>query len=166
MADQHLQVVWRNAEHARASMAALVSPFCKAQFANGHAVEIEIRLHEDAKTDRQRGYYHGVVLKTISRHQMPDGTQYDLRTWKEFFRERFLGHKTVTFKNPITGKKHRRRQRISTEDIGVKKYADLIERVIAYASIELGVIVPIPYTQWEAMQVDMETGEIIGGFVE
>ena len=133
------------------------------QWRAGRRLELELRLHEDAKTDRQRSYYHGVVLKSIAQQAKPNGQQYPLAVWKEHFRAEYLGHKTVTTKNPLTGKKVRRRVRVSTEDLGVKGYSQLIDRVSAFAATELGVVFPATFQQWEGMQVDPATGEIIGG---
>ena len=162
MADIALQVIWPDQEHARTSFLQRVAPWCKAQWAQGRRLELEIRLHEDAKTDRQRKYYHGVVLKTIAAQARPNDQQFPLKVWKEHFREEFLGYKTVTTRNPLTGKKLRRRQRVSTEDLGVKGYSQLIDRVSAFAASELGVTFPASFEQWERMQVDPDTGEIIG----
>ena len=131
--------------------------------AAGHRLHVEVRLYEDAKTDRQRGYYHGVVLKTIAQQARPNGQQYPLAVWKEHFRAEYLGYKTLTRKNPLTGKKTRTRLRVSTEDLGVRGYSRLIDRVTAFAATELGVTFPATFEQWEGMRVDPETGEIIGG---
>jgi hypothetical protein len=162
MADIALQVIWPDQEHARTSLLQRVAPWCKEQWAAGRRLELEIRLHEDAKTDRQRKYYHGVVLKTIAAQARPNDQQFPLKVWKEHFREEFLGYKTVTTRNPLTGKKLRRRQRVSSEDLGVKVYSQLIDRVSAFAATELGVTFPASFEQWERMQVDPDTGEIIG----
>ena len=163
MPDIALQVHWTDGGAARASFLERVVPWCIAQWDAGRQVEAEFRLHEDAKTDRQRAYYHGVVLKTIAAQARPHGQQFPLQVWKEHFRAEYLGHKTVTTKNPMTGKKVRRRQRVSTEDLGVKGYSQLIDRVTAFAATELGVTFPATFGQWEQMQVDPDTGEIIGG---
>ena len=61
--------------------------------------------------------------------------------------------KTYTTTNPMTGKRVRRRERISSEDLGVRAYNALIERVTAFAVTELGVEFP---SEWR----DPETGEI------
>ena len=129
----------------------------------GARLQLELRLAEDAKTDRQRAYYHGVVLKTIADQARPNGDRFPLAIWKEHFRAEYLGFKTVTTRNPITGKKVRRRHRVSTEDLGVKGYSQLIDRVSAFAATELGVSFPATFDQWERMQVDPDTGEIIEG---
>jgi len=119
----------------------------------GHKIEIEVRDAEDSKTDRQRRYYHGCILKTIASHATANGQKFDLRVWKEHFRAEFLGFKTRSSINPMTGKKVRRRERISSEDLGVKAYNALIERVTAFAVTELGIEFP---AEWR----DPETGEI------
>ena len=163
MTDISLHAVWTDQECARASFLNRIAPWCKQQWQSGRSLEVEVRLHEDAKTDRQRRYYHGVVLKTIAQQAKPNGQQYPLAVWKEHFRAEYLGSKTVTSKNPLTGKKVRRRVRVSTEDLGVKGYSQLIERVSAFAATELGVSFPASFEQWESMEVDQDTGEIIGG---
>lgn len=162
MADIALHAIWPDQDHARASFLQRIAPWCMQQFQAGHRLEVEVRLHEDAKTDRQRKYYHGVVLKNIAAQARPQGAQFPLQVWKEHFRAEYLGHKTVTSRNPLTGKKVRRRERVSTEDLGVKGYSQLIDRVSAFAATELGVTFPASFEQWERMQVDPDTGEIIG----
>lgn len=163
MSDLALRAAWNEPVQARQHFQNVLAPWCKSMWAAGHRLEVEVRLHEDAKTDRQRRYYHGVVLKTIAEQARPNGEQFPLAVWKEHFRAEYLGHKTVTTRNPLTGKKVRRRQRVSTEDLGVKGYSQLIDRVSAFAATELGVTFPASFDQWERMQVDPDTGEIIGG---
>ena len=163
MSDLAISGAWNDPVQAGQHFKNVVAPWCKSMWAAGHRLHIEVRLHEDAKTDRQRRYYHGVVLKTIALQARPNGVQFPLAVWKEHFRAEYLGHKTVTTKNPLTGKKVRRRQRVSSEDLGVKGYSQLIDRVSAFAATELGVAFPASFDQWERMQVDQDTGEIIGG---
>ena len=163
MSDLSLTVILHNAEQAAMAIRNVAAPKCREIWATGQLVEATFRTHEDAKTDRQRAYYHGVVLKTIAQQARPNGEQHALAVWKEYFRAEYLGYKTVTTKNPLTGKKVRRRQRVSTEDLGVKGYSQLIDRVSAFAATELGVSFPASFDQWERMQVDPDTGEIIGG---
>lgn len=167
MAELVFRAEWHNAEQGRANCTGAFLPWVGQQLASGRALVIEARLWEDAKTDRQRKYYHGVVLKTIA-HQArnTEGQAYDLKVWKEYFRNEYLGFKTVTSVNPITGKKSRRRQRISTEDIGIRAYSKLIDKVQAFAATELRVTFPASFDQWEAAiargDVDPDTGEILG----
>lgn len=166
MAELAFRAEWHTPDQGRASCRGSFLPWVGEQLAAGRALVIEARLWEDAKTDRQRKYYHGVVLKTIAQQARPNGQAFDLRIWKEHFRAEFLGHKTVTTVNPITGKKSRRRQRLSTEDLGIRAYSKLIDRVQAFAATELKVTFPATYDQWEAAMswgaVDPDTGEILG----
>ena len=162
MSDLSLTVILHNAEQAAMAIRNVAAPKCREIWAAGQLVEATFRTHEDAKTDRQRAYYHGVVLKSIAQQARPNGEQHALAVWKEYFRAEYLGHKTVTTKNPMTGKKSRRRVRVSTEDLGVKGYSQLIDRVSAFAATELGVTFPASFHQWEGMQVDPDTGEVIG----
>ena len=161
MPDLRLSALWANPVQANAHMKSVVAPWCRSMWAEGHRLQIEIRLHEDAKTDRQRAYYHGVVLTQIAQQARPNGQIYEMHAWKEFARDKFLGYRTTTFTNPVTGRKSRRRQRISTEDLGVKGYSTLIEKVTAWAASDLDVRFPT-YEDWERMEVDPDTGEILG----
>ena len=155
MSDILMQATWHNQQQAADSWAKQISPWCKAQLTSGHPLSIEIRLAEDCKTDRQRAYYHGVVLTQIAQQARPGDQRFSLATWKEHFRKEYLCYKTVTYTNPITGKKSRRRVRISTEDLGVKAYSILIEKVTSFAVTELGVSFDAP------MDIDPETGEVL-----
>lgn len=134
-----IQIQGINPQQAHAAIMAHVWPWVKAQTSAGHAVVLEARLHEDAKSDQQRRFYHGVILNQISKQAKPNGMSYPLAVWKEYFRNEYLGKKRVTTINPLTGKKSRRHVRQSTEALGVKGYNQLIERVTAYAVTELGV---------------------------
>lgn len=153
MSDLMLQVQWFNPQQAHASLNQTVVPWAKPLLMAGHKLVAEFRLAEDAKTDAQRKFYHGVVLTEIAKQARVNGQKFPLAVWKEHFRSEYLGFKTVSCTNPMTGKKHRRRVRKSTEDLGVKAYAQLIERVTAFACTDLGVIFPA--------HVDPETGEIL-----
>ena len=166
MPEPSIQATWHEPVQAGRHFKNVIAPWCKSMWAAGHRLHVEVRLYEDAKTDRQRAYYHGVVLKTIAQQARPNGTQFPLAVWKEHFRKECLGFKTQTHKNPITGKKVRTLVRVSTEDLGVKGYSQLIDRVSAFAATELGVSFPASFDQWERMQVDPDTGEIIGGMLE
>lgn len=142
-----------NPVQAHQVLTGTVWPHAKNLLMAGHRLVLELRLAEDAKTDKQRRYYHGFVLKTIAEQAVVNGQKFPIPVWKEHFRSEYLGFKVSTHINPTTGKKSRRRIRISTEDIGVKRYSLLIEQVTAYAVTDLGVVFP---SDW----VDPETGEV------
>ena len=133
----------------------VVWPWLKRQTMAGNRITLECRLTEDAKTDAQRRFYHGVILHQIAQQASVNGQKFPLAVWKEHFRNEYLGYRTVTYTNPMTGKKSSRRIRKSTEDLGVKGYNALIERVTAFASTDLGVV----FDQ-SSGYVDPETGEV------
>ena len=153
MTDLVMHSEWRDPQQAHSNLSRQVWPWAKSMMAAGHRLVIEVRLAQDAKTDGQRKYYHGIVLATIAKQATINGQKFPLAVWKEHFRSEYLGFKTVTVVNPMTGKKSRRRVRKSTEDLGVKAYAQLIERVTAFAVTDLNVEFPA--------RIDPETGEII-----
>ena len=152
-----LQVEWSDPQQAGFSLERVVKPWARRQMLSGHRLSVELRLAEDKKSDQQRAYLHAVVLTQIARQVSIEGRRSSMPTWKEYFREKYLGFKVVTFIDPITGKKHRRRVRVSTEDLGVRAYAKYTERVTAFAVTELGVVF-----DERAREIDPETGEIMG----
>jgi hypothetical protein len=152
MSDLMLQALWVSTDQARENLNRQVVPWAKSMLEAGHKLLVECRLAEDAKTDAQRRYYHGAILTQIAQKAAVHGQKFPMAVWKEHFRAEYLGFKTVTVMNPMTGKKSRRRVRISTEDLGVKAYNQLIEKVTAFAVTDLGV-------QFDAW-MDPVTGEI------
>lgn len=163
MVEIALHAVWDGPEQARASFLQLVAPWCTEQWAAGRRLEVFVRLHEDAKTDRQRVYYHDFVLAEIARQVVIDGRRHSKATWKEHFRAEYLGSRTVSRLDPISGATTVAQERISTESLGVRAYADLIDRVMAHAVTELKVEFPATFEEWERAQTDPDTGEVIGG---
>lgn len=156
-------------EQARATLTRSMLPWIGEQLKHGRELVLEARLLDDDITEKQRNYLNGVVFRDIARYARVRGEQFDKKTWKEWFRAEWLGHKTVTTVNPFTGRKSRRRVRVSTEDLGVRGMADYIDRVIAFAATELDVTVSEPLPQElrpgrrkpTAKQLaDPETGEL------
>lgn len=161
-----------NPDQARAVLKTHTLPWIGEQLKQGRELTLHVRLLDDEITDRQRGYLHGVVLTEIARYARVEGRAFDMKVWKEWYRAEFLGFKTVTYTDPFTGKKLRRRVRVSTEDLGVRGMADYIDRVVAHAATVLGVVVsePLPpelrpadrrAKAVEQGNVDPETGEVL-----
>ena len=105
----------------------------------GKKVFTEVKAWEEKKLDIQRNYYHGIVLKTIAGQAMIDGKKYSLKSWKEYFRAEYLGEEIQGFDNPMTGKYEEKVVRISSEDLSIREYAKLIEKVTAFAVTDLDV---------------------------
>jgi hypothetical protein len=162
-------------EQARTVLTRNMLPWIGEQMKQGRVLVLEARLLDDDITDKQRGYFHAVVLTEIAQFAyLPNGQKYPMAVWKEHFRSTFLGFNVVTSINPLTGRKHRRRVRVSTEDLGVRAMAEYIDRVIAFASTDLGLTIsePLPpelrgtrarARAIERGNVDSDTGEILQG---
>lgn len=169
MSDILHRVELHNAEQGREVLIKHALPWVGEQLRQGRALVAEFRLLDDAITEAQRGYLHGVVLTEIALYGRANGEQYPMKVWKEYFRERLLPDRRLTSVNPFTGKKSRRRVRVSTEDLGVRRLAKYIDEVIAIAADELGVVVsePMPPNlrpqrrQKLAANIDQDTGEIL-----
>jgi len=170
MTDLLHRVELHEPEQARAVLTRNLLPWIGEQMKQGRELVLEARLLDDDITQRQRGYLHGVVLTEIALYARPGGVRHDMKTWKEYFRSEFLGFKVVTSVNPITGRKVRRRVRISTEDLGIRAMAEYIDRVVAFAATELGLTIsePLPPELRPGRRkpatrerIDADTGEIL-----
>ena len=131
-------------------------PTIKNELLAGNRLVLELHHYEEKLTDRQRKYFHGYILKEIAAQASIEGRFFPIGVWKEHFRKSFLGSKRKSFIDPITGRKSKRSIRVSTEDLGVRGYNQLIERVTAFAVTDLGVRFDVGMEEW----IDQETGEI------
>jgi hypothetical protein len=162
-------------EQARVVLTQNLLPWIGEQLKQKRELVIEAKLLDDDITDKQRGYLHAGVLTQIAEEAVTNGRQFPMKVWKEHFRSEWLGFRTVTSINPFTGRKSRKRVRVSTEDLGVRGLAKYIDQIIAFASTDLrdkngdGLTIRPPLTREvrEAMKryakrewVDSETGEI------
>lgn len=124
----------------------------KALLADGKRVSVNIGEDEDPLTVKQRRFYHGVVLMQIAEQVRVEGQRYTMEVWKEYFRKLFLGQGGYRYevrKEPRWDPKQCRlvqpkravpvRIRVSTEDLSIKGYSELIDKVIAHAQTDLGV---------------------------
>ncbi len=142
----------RTPEQAHEAISRFVWPKIKSTLSAGTELSLTVEPYEDQLTRRQRGYYHGVILTEIAGQVVIEGKRHAMAVWKEFFRDKYLGYRRQTVINPLTGRKSRRRVRVSTEDLGVKRYAKLIDQVTAYAVTELDV--RFPAGSWEGYEGD------------
>lgn len=122
----------------------------KTLLAMGNRVKVSVAADLDPVTVKQRNLFHGPILGQISDQVRVDGRRYVQDVWKEHLRDVFLPPVWVSRRKPFvfdraTGKWRPSRravpvlERRSTEDLGVKGYSDLIDKVLAYAATEWGV---------------------------
>lgn len=144
-----LDVVVRTREGAY-KVATLAYEKARALIADGKEVRIRAEEAEDELSVRQRGFLHKAVFPQIEeQYRHPDGSRTEWRAWKEYFRARFLGDRWVLKRVPrwdaklgrmvLPKRKTPHRERVSTEDLGLKAYSEYIDVVIDTAVVELGV---------------------------
>jgi hypothetical protein len=150
MNDQALCLTLGEPDQAREAVRAQFLPFIGKLIDAGKRVDITACEEEDAKSVQQRRFYHRYVLVEIAEQAKVNGEKFDMKVWKDFFREKYVGYRWVVMKNPLTSKKLRRKVRISTEDLGVKAYSKLIDQVCAFGATELGVTFSVP--NWQSYQ--------------
>lgn len=132
----------------------------EALLANGDSVQLIVGPSVLPITIKQRNFLHGVVLKQISEQvKVPtfnaDGSptgkteRYVLDTWKEHFRQRFLGWKWEMSRGFVKDKKTGvwrpakkatpHRVEISSESLGPAKYSKWTDEIIDHSVLEFGV---------------------------
>lgn len=137
----------REQAHAAVNRAYAVA---QAIIANGENALVECKVALEPITVKQRGFLHKAVLPQISEQVRIGGERYVTEVWKEYFRKLFLPDEFVVRRlfhaDKETGElvpdKHAtpRRVRSSTEELGVRAYAEHIEKIIDYATVEWGVV--------------------------
>lgn len=89
---------------------------------------------------RQRKFLKDIVCQQIAEQVQVtvDGktTRYTKAAWAEYYRKEFLGYRYEMELLPGQRRKHPKRVRVSTEELGPKKYAEHIDRVIDHATVE------------------------------
>lgn len=169
MTDLLHRVELHEPEQARAVLTRNLLPWIGEQMKQGRELVLEARLLDDDITAKQRGYLHAVVLTEIAQKLHPGGQRFPMPVWKEHYRAKFLGFDVVTFIDPFTGRKLRRRVRKSTEDLGVRGMADYIDQIMADVA-EYGITIsePLPPELRPGRRkpatrerIDADTGEIL-----
>lgn len=112
----------------------------------GRRIRVVVGVDHEDKTVKQRAFLHVAVLPQIAEQAMVAGIRYVVRVWKEHFRALYLGDRWETFELPGQfdskgrQKRSRRKVRISTENLSIKQYSEYLDKVIATAADELGVV--------------------------
>lgn len=122
--------------------------FAKPNVVAGRKMIVRVVDYEEDKTSAQRRFYHGYILTQVAIQARVDGQKFSMETWKEHFRESYLGSKKRRKVNPMTGEESWFLERVSTESLGVRKYNKLIEMVTAFATQELGVVFGETLESW------------------
>lgn len=129
------------AEHWRAAATAIFRAG-ESMIQAGKPVQVTLTEWEDDLSARQRAFLHAAVFPQIAEQVRvgEKGERFVAKTWKEFYREKFLGSRWEMVKLPGQKRATPRKVRNSTEDLGIKAYSEYIDRVIADAASEWGVV--------------------------
>lgn len=78
------------------------------------------------------------LIDEIAESARPGGRQYDNEFWKEYIRRKFIGTEDMTLPDGT-----RIERGISTSALSVGEFAELIDKVQAWAVLELGLDTPL-----------------------
>lgn len=106
----------------------------------GAPLLVTVTSKQPDRLEGQIRYYFGVLLKAIAEQGWIDGKQCAPPVWDWQFRFMYLPHELKS--NPITGEQYVVVQELKRGKIGVKRMAEYINEVEAYAASEMGVKLP------------------------
>ena len=112
---------------------------------NGGQVELRVGPSSDPIGVRQRGFLHAAVLPQIAEQVYVENPaskkreRFVAEIWKEHLHKLFIPDKWEMRKMPGAKRATPHRVRVSSEQLGVKRYAEWIDRIIDHAVLELGV---------------------------
>jgi len=121
---------------------------------NGEWVDLTVAPALDTIGARQRGFLHGAVLPQIAEQvYLGDKRErFTAEVWKEFMRRRFIPDKWVMRKLPGAKRATPHRERVSSEQLGVKGYSEFIDKIIDTAIVEYGVVFDFVASEREAVR--------------
>jgi hypothetical protein len=108
---------------------------------NGGSVELRVGPALDTIGSVQRGFLHAAVLPQIAEQAFvgEKRERYVADIWKEFFHKMFIPDKWEMRKLPGAKRATPHRVRVSSEQLGVKRYSQWIDSIIDYAVVDLNV---------------------------
>lgn len=92
---------------------------------------VTVAEHKARRNSAQNRLLHA-LLQQIADGCQPGGVTYDVEWWKEYIRRRFIGTEEMQLPDGT-----RMERGISTTTLSVGEFADLIDRVTAWAVTEL-----------------------------
>lgn len=148
------------------AMAAVCSTQAEYIDADGeiHARRWRLVFGEDLEdlTTKQRGFLHAAVFPQIAEQVRVQGERYVAKVWKEWYRALFLPDvyemRKALVLDRATGqwrpakRATPHRVRVSTEDLNIRQYSEHIDKVIAHATTEFGVVFQFDADEREAVR--------------
>lgn len=113
----------------------------KAILGNDSMVRLSVGPADDPIGVKQRGFLHGVVLPQIAQQAYvgEKRERFVADIWKEHFHRLYIPDKIVMRKLPGQKRATPRHERVSSESLGARRYAQWIDKIIDHAIVELGV---------------------------
>ncbi len=121
---------------------------------NGEAVQLKCGPSDEPISIKQRGFLHAAVLPQIAEQAYvgEKRERFTAEIWKEFFHRRFIPDRWVMKKLPGAKRATPHRERVSSEELGVRRYSEFIDRIIDYAVVEHGVVFEFREGEREAVR--------------
>ena len=119
---------------------------------DGQRITATTHIEEREWKFEQRRFLHGPVLGQIVEQAKADGQRFVMAVWKEYYRAKFLGFRWEHYKLPGQKKATPRKVRVSTEDLSIKQYSEYIDKVLADAATEFGVVFDLDPAGREAVR--------------
>lgn len=115
--------------------------------ADGRRARFRMEEAEDDRSLRQNRFMWGVVLKEIAEQARIEGQQWTAQAWHELAKRMFLGYEFK--RTTIAGRKRKAvsKQLRSTARLSVKRMSDYLDKLMAFAATDLGVV--FSETRWE-----------------
>lgn len=104
-----------------------------AKAAAGHPLAVSVAEHKAKRSEAQNNMLHA-LLREISEKAWLNGKQYSVEVWKEHVRRAFIGSDILDMPDGS-----RVTLGISTTTLNIAEFAELLDRVQAWATTELGV---------------------------
>lgn len=124
--------VLREREHAD-SMWQYVKQHAAAASLDGRPLLVTVEEYRAKRSGEQNRLFHA-LLNVIAENAAVEGKFYDMETWKEHVRRKFIGTEEINLPDGS-----RLERGISTASLTVPEFTLLIERVQAWAQTELNV---------------------------
>lgn len=148
-----------NPQQAHAAIAQQLWPMLKAELTAGKRMVVTAQEQEDERSLKQNAFYWAVVLKCTSQQAKINGVGATPDGWHLYFKREHLGYKFTKTKLPGKTRPSVIKELRSTRGLSVKRMSIYLEKCIAQACTDFGVMFPV--NRWEDYHVDPSTGEIL-----
>jgi hypothetical protein len=124
--------VLRSETHTQA-VVAFIQSNALAMAAAGTPLAVTVTLAKSKRSLEQNARLHA-LLTDIAANAWVEGRQYDLETWKEFFRRKFIGIEEYHFPDGTGSERG-----ISTTTLNVEDFGKFMDQITEYAQDHLAV---------------------------